>query len=188
MNVILKEQIHDELFYNDSFKDFSKKMLKTKHVFYNKQINEGKIQIVSYKAVNAYIDKLCAKYPNITFVAYNVSFDVRVLALSGVTIPAKTFCLWYASSIFFKRKGYINFCIKGLHFSPRCIMLTSCEVLMKYLNINEKHRHFASFDVNDEIQVLAYLLRQKQVISVCAYDWKKYALPTVLQRAGYIIA
>ena len=183
LNVILKEQLNDELFHNkDNLTFFGYKNLQKRHEFYSTAIENGTIQVKSVAGVQSWLDK-CYRVYSPVLLSYNIAFDIGAAVRSGLDVSRfESRCIWAASTVFFKRSGYIKYCIKNRLFSPKAVMRTSCEALLPYLGWNEQHTHKAIDDVIDEAFIYGQVLRQRKAINVSAYNWRLYCLPVVIER------
>ena len=82
----------EELFHTKNSKDFAKSKLAVKHEYYKKQLTAGDCTLVSIAYLQSYFDSIKERYPDIILWAYNVKYDMGLLASSGLFLDFETKC------------------------------------------------------------------------------------------------
>lgn len=167
-----------------------------KRPWYDKQIEEGKIQVRSFGQILYNMDKVMSRYPNITLCAYNLQFDLRALAATAKLTNQKRYKgsvqslfdtpfevqdIWglAVEAIYLPQKGYKRFIDTNDFYSPKGNPKTSAEVGYRYIEKNPEfiEDHTALSDVYIEVEILAHALKQKKKYhkGILPNPWKKVA-------------
>ena len=87
--------------FGDKNDIFSKESLPARYADYEQMLQDGRRVLASVGAVNRYLSKVKAKYPQAILTAYNLAFDLGKMNNSGIIADElfpERFCLWHAAT------------------------------------------------------------------------------------------
>ena len=158
---------------------------------YEQMLNSGERMLASVSAINRWIEKAQAAYPNLIFTAYNSSFDIGKMNNTGITTSgfADIFCLWRASvNKVSSDKRYIEHCINRKWLTAKLNFKTSAEPMAEYALGRElpPEPHTALEDVLEyELPILLWLIKNKSYkkYSQNGYNWREWQLQNLVKPA-----
>ena len=194
-NFIIKEIFHNKLMENAYYAK--------KKPLYDEMLRSGKVQSISFAKAMYTMNKDMKNFPNITFCAYNLNFDLRALRstaqytkLAWYEKPETNSLFWKeveyqdlwgmaVETIYVPQEGFKKFIVEHDLYTPKGNPMTSAEVGFKYLTLDKDfvEDHMALSDVLIEVQLLAHSLKQKKKYTrgILAnpfrlmFPWKKVA-------------
>lgn len=191
MGVLLKGHFDEkELFYNKteakglwSIDGMAKRKAK-----YTQMLNDGRRMLASVEAVNRWLLKAVATYPNLALTAYNLAFDSRICDNTGIILDdfKDRFCLWQAAiGNFTDSKAYREFCLQNHLFNNRtdkgnmCVQ-TNAEVMASFIagEMLPEEPHTALEDAKHyEAPILKKLLTKKNWRDkIKSHNWQSFVV------------
>lgn len=173
--VLVNDFKNEQLFHDTNLVDnslWAKNNLAKRTFTYETMLNDGNRTLASVGAINKFLQRVIAKYPQITLTAYNLPFDISKCANSGINLDEFTnrVCLWKLfCGCFAKTKAYKNFVLANHYFGNRTIKTasityrTNAECASHFLtgvNAIEPHTAFEDI-VRHEIFILQAILKKK---------------------------
>ena len=173
--VLVNDFKNEELFHDKKLADnslWAKNNLAKRTFNYETMLNEGSRTLASVGAINKFLERVIAKYPQITLTAYNLPFDISKCANSGIILDefSNRVCLWKLfCGCFAKTKAYKNFVLNNHYFGNRTaktasiVYRTNAECASHFLTgIDAIEPHTAYEDiVRHEIFILQAILKKK---------------------------
>lgn len=177
-NCLISDYIKLGLFTSKSG-EFTSQKNAEKMKFYRREYKAGRLDFISKKELDTILDKLLSEYDNITFVAYNATFDLSALKKSGFNqfdnLPI--LCLWQASlKLIVTKPSYARFCLINRFFSEKIICRSNAETIFAWLTENPDfiEKHTALSDCLDvELPIFRYILRQKKKMDYKPFNWRE---------------
>lgn len=160
---VVNNSLFHELLFHDSFS-------KRKANFYN-EILAYTQNIKSVTDIMAYVSELLAKYPNTVIVAYNASFDIKVLdnlasLFGGSSLFFPSSVLVYdlmhmAISAICNTKTYAEFACSYSLFTDKGNISTNAESVYSFItnNLDFKEAHTALADTEIEAAILTQVFK-----------------------------
>lgn len=174
MGVIIKDFANEPLFHDEKSTLWN---LERRQNQYANMLESGQRMYASVQAVNRWLDKVLAEYPDIMLLAYNLPFDLDKCDKSGIDLSrfVNKQCLWaLANGIYADTKKYRQFCLENHYFNSRTeygnmTYQTNAEVMTHYVTgINLDEPHTALEDCKGwEMPIMLDILKKK--------DWKNRA-------------
>jgi hypothetical protein len=189
--VLVNDFKNEELFHDAKLVDnslWAKNNLQNRRLNYDAMLNEGTRTLASVNAINKFLDRVSAKYENITLTAFNLPFDLAKCASSNINLDSFTnrVCLWklfcghFASS-----KAYRKFVLENHYFGKKTIKtgsltyLTNAECASHFLtgvDAIEPHTAFEDI-VRHEIFILTSIVKRAKWRDLeIGYNYKNYQL------------
>lgn len=189
--VLVHDFKHEQLFHDPKLVDASlwaKNNLQSRNDQYAAMLADGSRSLASVAAINRFLERVAAKYPQITITAYNLPFDLAKCANSKINLDAFTnrVCLWklfcghFASS-----KSYKKFVLSNHYFGKRTTKtasltyLTNAEVASRWItgvDAIEPHTAFEDI-VRHEIFILTAIVKRAHWRDLeIAYNYRNYQL------------
>lgn len=129
--------------YGDKNDVFSKESLPKRYAAYEAMLQDGRRVLASVGAVNRFLSKVKAKYPQAILTAYNLAFDLGKMSNSGIIADElfpERFCLWHAATEkWANTRAYKQFLLENHFFGNRTSktghmgMKTNADVMAKFL-------------------------------------------------------
>lgn len=129
--------------YGDKNDVFSAESLPKRYAAYEQMLQDGRRVLASVGAVNRFLSKVKAKYPQAVLTAYNLAFDLGKMNNSGIIADDlfdSRFCLWYASAQKWgNTRAFKQFALENHFFGNRTNktghmgIKTNADVMAKYL-------------------------------------------------------
>jgi hypothetical protein len=189
--VLVNDFKNEELFHDPKIVDnslWAKNNLQNRRLNYEKMLNDGQRTLASVSAINRFLERVIAKYPQITLTAYNLAFDVEKCEKSGINLNAFTnrVCLWRLFvGAFAKTKAYKNFVLQHHYFgnvtakTKSLTYKTNAECASHFLtgvDAIEPHTAFEDI-VKHEIFILSSVLKKKNWRDLeVAYNYRDFQL------------
>lgn len=189
--VLVNDFKNEQLFHNAELVDnslWAKNNLQNRRLNYEKMLENGNRTLASVGAINRFLERVIAKYPQITLTAYNLPFDISKCANSGINLDFFTnrVCLWKLfCGCFAKTKAYKNFVLANHYFGNRTIKTasityrTNAECASHFLTgVDAVEPHTAFEDiVRHEIFILQAILKKKNWRDLeIGFNYKDYQL------------
>lgn len=141
---------------------------------YEKEIKEGKRQLVRLSTAKKYIYNICKKYNVKAIIAHNARFDYRSTATTQryTTCSAVRYFLPYgiplwdtlemSKSVIKNKPTYKNFCEKNGYLTKNNQVKLTAEVIYRFITNNQDftEEHTGLADVLIEKEIFVYCLRQ----------------------------
>ena len=129
--------------YGDKNDVFSKESLPARYAAYEQMLQDGRRMLASVSAVNRYLSKIKAQYPQAVMTAYNLAFDLGKMNNSGIIADElfpERFCLWHAATQkWANTRAFKQFVLDNHYFGNRTNktghmgMKTNADVMAKFL-------------------------------------------------------
>lgn len=129
--------------YGDKNDVFSRESLPKRYAAYEQMLNDGRRMLASVNAVNRYLSKIKAQYPQAILTAYNIAFDLDKMNKSGIIaneLFPERFCLWHAATAKWgNTRAFKQFALENHFFGNRTNktghmgIKTNADVMAKYL-------------------------------------------------------
>lgn len=174
--------------YGDKNDVFSKASLPARYERYEQMLSNGERYLASRDAVNRWLAKVAAAYPNITATAYNIAFDREKLSNSGIIFNElfpNQFCLWHAAvAKWGNTRAFREYVLNSHHFGARTkkgnmTMKTNAEAMAAFITgIESAEPHTALEDARDfERPILAALVKNTSpqvYMNPPPYNWRHW--------------
>jgi len=128
--------------YGDNNDYFSAATLPKRYAAYEAMLQDGRRVLAAVSAVNRFLSKVKAKYPQAIMTAYNLVFDLGKMNNSGIIADElfpNRFCLWHsATEKFANTRAYKQFVLDNHYFGNRTKtghmgIKTNADVMAKFL-------------------------------------------------------
>lgn len=162
------------LFWNDSAPEiWAKANLTRRYDEYHQMLVDGRRQMATVNAMNAWLEKAIATYDPI-LTAYNLAFDSEKCANTGIDLEgfSRRFCLMRAAQTHYARKRrYLEFVLQNHAFNAptryrNMTFQTKAEIMSAYVQghpvIDEPHTGFEDA-LFFEVPILVDLLKRRSV-------------------------
>ena len=190
--IVLENHTKDLFYTKDESKSnhWSYANMKLKTAEYHRMIEDGRCTLSSIAAINRWLDRVLSAYPGIELTAFNLSFDLRVCADSGIRLEQfpNRFDMWaLAVGNICKTPGYRRFCLENHFFTNptekrNCSIKTSAECVYRYIMNDPEfvEDHTAYSDSLIEAQILKFILSKnsydKAIAKSTPYAWRDFQL------------
>lgn len=178
--------------YGDKNDVFSKESLPKRYAAYEQMLQDGRRVLASVGAVNRYLGKLKAQYPNGILTAYNLAFDRDKMNNSGIIASElfpDSFCLWHSAvAKWSNTRAYKQFALENHFFGNRTSktghmgIKTNADVMAKFLlgvGLPDEP-HTALEDAKYyELPILAALVKntpKKEYMSPKPYNYRDFVV------------
>jgi len=189
--VLVNDFKNEDLFHDKNLVDnslWARNNLQSRKLKYSDMLENGSRTLASVNAINKFLERVIAKYPEITLTAYNLPFDISKSANSGINLDmfANRVCLWKLfCGHFADTKAYKKFVLENHYFGKRTVKtasltyLTNAECASHFLtgvDAIEPHTAFEDI-VRHEIYILKAIVnkknwREKEI----GYNYNNYQL------------
>lgn len=158
--------------------------LETRKRVNQNMLDNGSRMLASVNAVNTWLAKVAAKYPNIILTAYNIAFDLDKCNNSGIRVDqfANRFCLWHAANATIcETKNYLRFALQNHLFNNvtskgNMSIKTGAEAVGSYLaGFISKEPHTSLEDViHFELPILLHIVNKRGWQNkIKPYNWQE---------------